>query len=143
MTIQELYQRIEGDYNQAISVLRVDRLVDKHIRRFAENGVVETFLSAGDSMNPSELFETAHVLKEITANLGLVKLSEISSEITEEYRPGKIQLPFKYESRDQNPDECDNRSPECCSQGSGADSCYEGQSAEDRYECQSSSGTYQ
>ena len=63
MTIQELYQRIEGDYNQAISVLRVDRLVDKHIRRFAENGVVETFLSAGDSMNPSELFETAHVLK--------------------------------------------------------------------------------
>ena len=87
----------------------MDRLVDKHIRRFAENGVVETFLSAGDSMNPSELFETAHVLKEITANLGLVKLSEISSEITEEYRPGKIQLPFKYESRDKDSDERHHR----------------------------------
>lgn len=88
MTIQELYLNIEGDYDQAIRVLRMDKLVDKHIRRFAQNDVVETFLSAGDSMNPAELFEAAHALKGITANLGLVKLSEMASEITEEYRPG-------------------------------------------------------
>ena len=35
MTIQELYQMIDGDYDQAIRVLRVDKLIDKHIRNSA------------------------------------------------------------------------------------------------------------
>lgn len=88
MTIRDLYQNIDGDYDQAISVLRVDKLVDKHIRKLAANGVVERVLSAGDSMDPTELFESAHALKGVTANLGLVKLSSVASEICEEYRPG-------------------------------------------------------
>ncbi len=39
MTIQKLYQNIDGDYDQAIRVLRIDKLIDKHIRRFAQNSV--------------------------------------------------------------------------------------------------------
>ena len=31
MTVQELYQSIDGDYDKAISVLRMDKLIDKHI----------------------------------------------------------------------------------------------------------------
>ena len=88
MTLQELYGMIGGDYDQALRVLRMDKLVDKHIRKFEQNGTVAELLAAGEDMNPRRLFESAHALKGISANLGLVRLSESASRITEEYRPG-------------------------------------------------------
>ncbi|SNU06836.1 HPt (histidine-containing phosphotransfer) domain-containing protein [Lachnospiraceae bacterium] len=88
MTLQELYQNIGGDYEQAIGVLRVEKLVDKHIRKFTKNDVVEHLLTAGESMDPTELFEAAHAMKGVSSNLGLVALSNAASELTEEYRPG-------------------------------------------------------
>ena len=88
MTLQELYQLIDGDYEQAVRVLRMDKLIDKHIRKFTKNGVVEGMLEAGNSMDPTELFEKAHAMKGVCGNLGLVTLSQMASEITEEYRPG-------------------------------------------------------
>ncbi|SEQ98788.1 Hpt domain-containing protein [Lachnospiraceae bacterium NE2001] len=90
MTVQELYQKIGGNYEQAISVLRVEKLVDKHIRKFRSNGVVDQLLAAGESMDPNALFEAAHAVKGVSANLGLTKLSDMASEITEEYRPGNV-----------------------------------------------------
>lgn len=89
MTIQELYQYIDGDYDQAIRVLRVDKLVDKHIRKFTSNGVVDELLAACENMNATDIFEAAHAMKGVCANLGLTKLSEAASDITEEFRPGK------------------------------------------------------
>ncbi len=88
MTLSELYASIEGDYEQALRVLRMDKLIDKHIRKLANNGVIEALLAAGEEMEPTALFETAHAAKGVCANLGLVKLSAASSEISEEYRPG-------------------------------------------------------
>ena len=88
MNIQELYQSIDGDYDQAIRVLRVEKLVDKHIRRFVDNDVVDGLLAAGSSLDPTDLFEAAHAVKGVAANLGLTKLSDMASEITEDFRPG-------------------------------------------------------
>ena len=88
MTIQELYEKIGGDYEQAIRVLRMDKLVDKHIRKFTKNGVVEAVLKAGETMDPTELCETAHALKGVSANLGLSEFAVIASEISDEFRPG-------------------------------------------------------
>ena len=89
MTLQELYQVIGGDYNQAIRVLRMEKLLDKHIRKLTTNGVVEALLEAGETMDPTRLFESAHAMKGVCANLGLVGLAEAASRIAEEYRPGK------------------------------------------------------
>jgi len=88
MTIQELYAKIGADYERGLQVLRVDKLLDKHIRKLPKNGVVEKLIEAGDSMDPTQLFETAHAVKGVCANLGLVRLSEAASEIAEEFRPG-------------------------------------------------------
>ena len=88
MTLQELYREIGGDYDQAIRVLRMEKLMDKHIRKLTKNGVVEQLLEAGQGMDPTRLFESAHAMKGVCANLGLVALSEAASEIAEEYRPG-------------------------------------------------------
>lgn len=88
MTLQELYSRVSGDYNQAISVLRVEKLVDKHIRKFSRNGVVEELLEAGKTMEPGRMFEAAHAAKGVCGNLGLSELAGIASDIAEEFRPG-------------------------------------------------------
>ena len=88
MTLEELYREIGGSYEQAISVLRVERLVDKHIRRLAANGVTDRVIAAKADMNPTELFESAHAMKGVCSNLGLVSLAQAASEIAEEFRPG-------------------------------------------------------
>lgn len=88
MTLEELYASIGGDYEQALRVLRMDKLIDKHIRKLTKNGVVDELIAAGKGMDPTQLFESSHAVKGICANLGLAKLSEAASEISEEYRPG-------------------------------------------------------
>ena len=52
MTLKELYETIGGDYEQALRVLRMDKLVDKHIRKYVKNGVVEKLIDAGFTLNP-------------------------------------------------------------------------------------------
>lgn len=88
MTLQELYSSIGEDYEQALRVLRVEKLVDKHIRKLPKNGLIEALLAAGEEMDAAQLFETAHAAKGNCGNLGLTKLYEATSEITEEFRPG-------------------------------------------------------
>ncbi len=88
MTLQELYQSINGNYEQALRVLRVEKLMDKHIRKLTKNGVVDALLAAGEGMDPTALFETAHAAKGVCSNLGLTELAAAASEISEEFRPG-------------------------------------------------------
>ena len=88
MTLQELYGNINGDYDRVIRVLRMDKLIDKHIRKFIQNGVPEALIEAGATMEPTQMFETAHAVKGVTANLGLNALSETASILADEFRPG-------------------------------------------------------
>ena len=88
MTLKELYEIIGGDYEQALRVLRMDKLIDKHIRKLTANSVVDDLIDAGNRMDPTELFEKAHAMKGVCGNLGLVRLSGMASDIAEEFRPG-------------------------------------------------------
>ena len=88
MTLQELYLEIGGDYDQAMKVLRMDKLLDKHIRRFTQNGVIDGLIAAENTMDPAQLFDSAHAMKGVCANLGLTALSSAASELAEEFRPG-------------------------------------------------------
>ena len=88
MTLRELYSSIGENYEQAVRVLRVEKLVDKHIRKLTQNGLVESLLAAGQTMDPAQLFEAAHAVKGNCGNLGLTRLSAAASEIAEEFRPG-------------------------------------------------------
>ena len=88
MTLKELYQEIGADYDQAMRVMRVEKLVDKHIRKFANNGVIDKLLEAGKTLDPTQCFEAAHAAKGVCANLGLTHLAQAASEISEEFRPG-------------------------------------------------------
>ena len=89
MTLQELYKNIDGDYDQAIRILRVEKKKKKHIIKLTKSGVVDSLIDAGKDMDPVSLFERAHAVKGVCANLGLVKIADAASEISEEFRPGR------------------------------------------------------
>ena len=88
MTLKELYQEIGGNYDQALRVLRMEKLLDKHVRKLPKNGVVDSLIAAGNAMDPTTLFETSHAVKGVCANLGLTEIAEAASVISEEFRPG-------------------------------------------------------
>ena len=88
MTLQKLYEMIDGDYDKALGVMRIDKLIDKHIRKLPQNPIFADFAEAGKTLDGARLFESAHAIKGVSANLGLSKLSSLSSEVCEEFRPG-------------------------------------------------------
>ena len=90
MTIQELYAKIGGDYEQAAKIMKMDKLIDRYVRKLAASGAYEKLAEAGNAMDPTGLFEGAHALKGVCANLGLTNIAAAAGEITEEFRPGAV-----------------------------------------------------
>ncbi|HAM16779.1 MAG TPA: hypothetical protein DCP91_13195 [Eggerthellaceae bacterium] len=88
MTLEELYALIGEDYEQAMKVLRKEKLLDRYVRRLPDNELCAALVAAGDQMDETALYENAHALKGVCANLGLGDLAAASSDITEEFRPG-------------------------------------------------------
>jgi HPt (histidine-containing phosphotransfer) domain-containing protein len=88
MTLQELYTLIGGNYDQATKILRREKLIDRYIRKFSTSQVGDALAAAGESMDAAALFESAHAMKGVCANLGLDTLAERASEVAEEFRPG-------------------------------------------------------
>ncbi|MBO4217267.1 MAG: Hpt domain-containing protein [Clostridia bacterium] len=88
MTLKELYDAMGGDYEQAIKVLRIEKLIDKHIRKLPDNPIFGNLSEAGRTMDGKALFESSHAVKGVCANLGLVKMSACASDVAEQFRPG-------------------------------------------------------
>ena len=88
MTLQELYTLIDGNYEQAQKIMKMDKLIDRYVRKLKDSGIDQKLAEAGDTMDPQLLFETAHAMKGVCANLGLDNLANAANEISEEFRPG-------------------------------------------------------
>ena len=88
MTLEELYTQMGGNYEHAKQIMKMDKLIDKYVRKLKNSEAGEKLAAAGETMDPNTLFETAHALKGVCANLGLDNLAAAAEEITEEFRPG-------------------------------------------------------
>ena len=88
MTLQELYASIDGNYDHAVQIMRMEKLINRYLSKFPNSGVYEALAAAGESMDPTALFESAHAMKGVCANMGFDKMAAAAGEITEEFRPG-------------------------------------------------------
>ena len=88
MTLQELYASIDGNYDHAVQIMRMEKLINRYLSKFPNSGVYDALAAAGESMDPTALFESAHAMKGVCANMGFDKMSAAAGEITEEFRPG-------------------------------------------------------
>ena len=88
MTVQELYERIGGNYDAARRILMNDTLIARFVAKLPADPSFDKLSAAAETMDARGLFEGAHAMKGVCANLGLENLSRAAAELTEEFRPG-------------------------------------------------------
>lgn len=93
MTLQECYAAMGGDYNDVIGRLRSDRLVQKFVLKFADDGSYTLLQNSLADSNFDEAFRAAHTIKGVCQNLSLTQLANSSSALCESLRGGKSPAP--------------------------------------------------
>lgn len=89
MTLKECYTALGGDYDEVMGRLRSERLVQKFVLKFLNDGsyqLLRDSLAAGER---EEAFRAAHTIKGVCANLAFSTLLESSEALTEALRDGK------------------------------------------------------
>jgi len=89
MTVQELYDRIGGDYEAAKKIMMMDQIIGRMIVKYTDDSSCAALNSAVETMDPGKLVESAHTLKGVSANLGLKEISSRASILADEFRPGR------------------------------------------------------
>ena len=89
MTLQECYAAMGGNYDDVMGRLRSERLVQKFVLKFLDDGSYELLCGSFASGNWEEAFRAAHTIKGMCQNLSFTTLGESSSELTEALRGGK------------------------------------------------------
>ena len=88
MTLQECYAAMGGSYDDAIGRLRSERLVQKFILKFLDDGSYDLLCRSMEEKNYEEAFRAAHTIKGVCQNLSLSKLQDSSSRLCESLRNG-------------------------------------------------------
>ena len=93
MTLKECYEALGGDYEEAMGRLRSERLVQKFVLKFLNDGSYELLCSSLEAGNREEAFRASHTIKGVCANLAFNVLLASSQELTEALRDGKPAQP--------------------------------------------------
>lgn len=88
MTLQECYAAMGGNYDEVLGRLRSDRLIQKFVLKFADDGSYQLLVDSMASKNYEEAFRAAHTIKGVCQNLGLTRLLASSSQLSEALRHG-------------------------------------------------------
>lgn len=88
MTLQECYAAMGGNYEDVIGRLRSERLVQKFVLKFLDDGSFDLLCRSMEGKNYEEAFRAAHTIKGVCQNLSLHKLQDSSSRLCESLRGG-------------------------------------------------------
>ena len=86
MTLDECYAALEGDYADVLNRLHSERLVQKFVLKFINDGSYDLLCSSFETKNREEAFRAAHTLKGVCQNLSFTKLYQSSHNLTEALR---------------------------------------------------------
>lgn len=88
MTIREIYSEVGGDYNDFFGRIPKEDKIITFVKMYAANTDIQEMISAYRECNYRKVFEKSHNLKGMAANLSLVKMQSIISQICEAVRFG-------------------------------------------------------
>lgn len=86
MKLQECYERFGGDYNDAVSRMMNDSLIEKFVLKFPNDKTMDQLKEAVAANNTEDTFRAAHTLKGIAGNLSFTGLESAASKLTEQLR---------------------------------------------------------
>ena len=88
MTLQECYAALEGDYQGVLGRLTSERMVQKFVLKFLNDGSYDLLLRSMAEENWQEAFRAAHTIKGMCQNLDFTRLYRSSSQLSEALRNG-------------------------------------------------------
>ena len=88
MTLQECYAAREGDYQGVLGRLTSERMVQKFVLKFLNDGSYDLLLRSMAEENWQEAFRAAHTIKGVCQNLDFTRLYRSSSQLSEALRNG-------------------------------------------------------
>lgn len=86
MTLEECYNKLQGNYVEAKNRLMNDRLIDRFILKFPDDqsmSALREMVAAGDN---AAAFRAVHTLKGVAANLAFTQLFKDAYNLTEQLR---------------------------------------------------------
>lgn len=89
MTLKECYAAMGGDYDDAIGRLRSERLLQKFVLKFLDDGNFELLCRTMEEGRTEEAFRASHTIKGMCQNLSFKALGDSASELTEALRGGR------------------------------------------------------
>jgi HPt (histidine-containing phosphotransfer) domain-containing protein len=89
MTVQECYEKMNGDYEGVSSRLLSDERVKKYLLKFVNAKDYQEMLDALEKEDYEVAFRMSHNLKGVSLNLGLTGLQKTSNVLCEALRGGK------------------------------------------------------
>lgn len=90
MTLRECYEALGGDYDAVLGRLRTERLIQKFVLKFLDDGSFALLCRSMEEGNAEEAFRASHTIKGMCQNLSFTALERVSSELTEALRGGSI-----------------------------------------------------
>ena len=91
MTLQQCYQALGGDYDDVLGRLRSERLVQKFVLKFLDDGSYRLLLDSIAAGDAQEAFRAAHTIKGMCQNLSFTLLANSVSELTDCLRKGSLE----------------------------------------------------
>ena len=90
MTIEELYQKLGGDYKKVCSRLPGRRFVERFLERYLTDDSAEALLAALESGDARESYRLALALKGVAGNLGFEDLERTVTRLAGLLREGTV-----------------------------------------------------
>ena len=88
MTLQECYAALEGDYQGVLGRLTSERMVQKFVLKFLNDGSYDLLVRSMEAENYEEAFRAAHTIKGVAQNLSFTALYQSASALSEALRGG-------------------------------------------------------
>ena len=90
MTIEELYQRLGGDFKCVCGRLPGRRFVERFLERYLSDDSAQALLAAVTAGNPEESYRYAMALKGVAGNLGFEDLEKATATLAQVLRGGAV-----------------------------------------------------
>ena len=79
MDVKQFYLKTNSNYEEALSRMMNDFLIEKLVSKFISNNQYADLIATYEAKDYQAVFNNAHALKGVTGNLALTSLYEISS----------------------------------------------------------------
>jgi HPt (histidine-containing phosphotransfer) domain-containing protein len=88
MSLASCYTALGGDYEGVVARLRSEKLVQKFVLKFPNDGSYALLCASLEKRDQEEAFRAAHTLKGVCQNLNFTRLYQSSSRLTDLLRGG-------------------------------------------------------